>query len=142
MAIKQLSVFVENKPGMLYDIFKKMSDAGINMRAMSVADTKDFGVLRLIVSDNAKAKEAFGEDTIVADTDVIAVEMGDTAGALCKVIESLGKNGINIEYAYAFTASKEIGAYTVLRVDHVPEAEMILKDKGFALLDQKDIDRL
>ena len=142
MAIKQLSVFVENKPGMLYDIFKKMSDAGINMRAMSVADTKDFGVLRLIVSDNAKAKEAFGEDTIVADTDVIAVEMGDTAGALCKVIESLGKNGINIEYAYAVTASKEIGAYTVLRVDHVPEAEKILKDKGFALLDQKDIDRL
>lgn len=142
MAIKQLSVFVENKPGKLYDIFKKISDADINMRAMSVADTKDFGVLRLIVSDNAKAKEAFGDDTIVADTDVIAVEMGDTAGALCRVIKELGEQGINIEYAYAFTASKEIGAYTVLRVDNVEEAEKILKADGFLLLDQADIDRL
>jgi len=142
MAIRQLSVFVENKPGKLYDIFKKISDAGINMRAMSVADTKDFGVLRLIVSDNEKAKAAFSDDTIVVNTDVIAVEMGDTAGALCKVIEALGEKDINIEYAYAFTASKEIGAYTVLRVDNVETAEEILKAQGFKLLDQADIDRL
>ena len=142
MAIKQISAFVENKPGKALELFKLISDAGINLRAMNIADTKEFGILKLIVDDTEKAKKVLGTDTLVIETDVIAVEMKDEVGALCNILQVLGEAGINIEYAYAFTTPTKFGAYTVIRVDDVKAAEKALTFKGYALLTQSDIDQL
>ena len=139
MAIKQLSVFVENKQGNLSDTAKVLADADINIRAMSIADAKDFGILRLIVSDCDKAKELLSEDTIVSITDVIAVKMDDKQGALYKILKVLEDGQINIEYTYAFTAHINLDAYVVFRVDDVKVAEKLLNEKGFATLTQEQV---
>ena len=96
MAIKQISVFVENKKGKLAEIIKTVSEANINIQAMSLADTKDFGILRLIVSDTDKALKLLSEDTIVKTTDVLAVKMDDIEGALYKVLQALDEADIII----------------------------------------------
>lgn len=138
MAIKQLSVFIENKQGKLSDAVKTISEAGIDMRAMSIADTNDFGILRLIVSDVEKAKALLSENTVVNVTDVIAVKMDDQEGALYNILKVLEEAKINIEYTYAFT-THEVGAYVVFRVGDVSAAEKALTDKGIALASEKDI---
>ena len=139
MAIKQLSVFVENKPGKLLPMVKALSDAQVNIRAMSIADTQDFGILRLIVSDEKKAKEILSDYSIVTSVDVIAVKISDKAGALYGVLDALGEAGINIEYTYAFTASSDFAAYAVMRVEDNDAAEKALHAKGFATLKESDI---
>ncbi len=143
MAIQQISVFVENKQGKLVETIKKMADNGINIRAMSIADTKDFGILRMITSeitsDNAKTKEVLSDNTVVNTTDVIAVKMADTPGALYKVMDILSSAGVNIEYLYAFTASDALGAYVVFRVDDVPHAQKLMDDNGMQSLNDEDI---
>ena len=131
MAIRQLSVFIENKKGKLSDAVKTISEAGINMRAMSIGDSDDFGILRLIVSDTAKAYSLLSED-------VIAVKMNDKQGALYTVLRVLEKADINVEYTYAFTA-RELGAYVVFRVNDVEAAEKALSDKGIVLMTEDEI---
>ena len=138
MAIRQLSVFIENKKGKLSDAVKTISEAGINMRAMSIGDSDDFGILRLIVSYTAKAYSLLSEDTIVKVTDVIAVKMNDKEGALYTVLRVLEKADINVEYTYAFTA-RELGAYVVFRVNDVEAAEKALSDKGIVLMTEDEI---
>ena len=142
MAIQQISVFVENKQGKLVETIKKMADNGINIRAMSIADTKDFGILRMITSDNAKTKEVLADDTVVNTTEVIAVKMADRPGALYRVMEILSKEGINIEYMYAFTASDSLGAYVVFRVDDVPAAQKLIDDNGLQSLNDEDVQNM
>ncbi len=139
MAIQQISVFVENKQGKLVETIKTMADNGINIRAMSIADTKDFGILRMITSDNAKTKEVLSDNTVVNTTDVIAVKMADPPGALYKVMDILSSAGVNIEYLYAFTASDALGAYVVFRVDDVPHAQKLMDDNGMQSLNDEDI---
>ena len=139
MAIQQISVFVENKQGKLVETVKTLADNGINIRAMSIADTKDFGILRMITSDNAKTKEVLSDNTVVNTTDVIAVKMADTPGALYKVMDILSSAGVNIEYLYAFTASDALGAYVVFRVDDVPHAQKLMDDNGMQSLNDEDI---
>ena len=139
MAIQQISVFVENKQGMLVETVKALAENGINIRAMSIADTKDFGILRMITSDNAKTKEILSSETVVNTTEVIAVKMADKPGALYRVIDILSQANINIEYMYAFTASEELGAYVVFRVDDVAQAQAILDEKGLKTLCDEDI---
>ncbi len=139
MAIQQISVFVENKQGKLVETVKTLAENGINIRAMSIADTKDFGILRMITSDNAKTKEVLSENTVVNTTDVIAVKMADRPGALYKVIDILSKAGVNIEYMYAFTASDALGAYVVFRVDDVPHAQQLMDDNGMQSLNNEDL---
>ena len=139
MAIQQISVFVENKQGKLVETIKKMADNGINIRAMSIADTKDFGILRMITSDNAKTKEVLSDNTVVNTTEVIAVKMEDVPGALYKVMDILSSAGVNIEYLYAFTASDALGAYVVFRVDDVPHAQKLMDDNGMQSLNDEDI---
>ncbi len=138
MAIQQISV-LENKQGKLVETIKTMADNGINIRAMSIADTKDFGILRMITSDNAKTKEVLSDNTVVNTTDVIAVKMADTPGALYKVMDILSSAGVNIEYLYAFTASDALGAYVVFRVDDVPHAQKLMDDNGMQSLNDEDI---
>ena len=139
MAIQQISVFVENKQGKLVETIKKMADNGINIRAMSIADTKNFGILRMITSDNAKTKEVLSDNTVVNTTEVIAVKMADVPGALYKVMDILSSAGVNIEYLYAFTASDALGAYVVFRVDDVPHAQKLMDDNGMQSLNDEDI---
>ena len=134
MAIKQLSIYVENKPGEMAKVVRAISKAGINIRAMSLADTKDFGVLRLIVSDPDKMKSILAEDTIVTTTQVIAVEMDDKEGALYDVLKVLEEENINVEYMYAFTGNVPNKAYVVLRVDDLAAAESILQANNIPML--------
>ena len=140
MAIQQISVFVENKQGKLVETVKTLAENDINIRAMSIADTKDFGILRMITSDNAKTKEVLSDDTVVNTTEVIAVKMADRPGSLYQVIDILSKAGVNIEYMYAFTASDALGAYVVFRVDDVPQAQQLMDDNGLQSLKENDLD--
>lgn len=138
MAIKQISIFVENKTGVLSEAVASLADAGINLRALSIADTQDFGILRLIVSDTDKAVEVLRESTIVKVTEVIAVKMDDEQGALHNVLKVLEDAKINIDYSYAFTGSKS-GAYVVIRVDSVEEAQKALKANGVIVLNEDEV---
>lgn len=139
MAIQQISVFVENQKGKLVDTVKALADNEINIRAMSIADTKDFGILRLITSDNDKSREVLSQDAVINTTRVIAAKLQDKVGSLFRVIDILAKADINLEYMYAFTASKVFGAYVVLRVDNVEQAEAVLAENGVPTLTEDDI---
>ena len=139
MAITQLSAFLANEPGTLYSAVSAISDAGINMRALSVADTRDFGILRIIVSDPDKARRILEDSTTVAETPVIAVRMADQAGALKAILSILEQAGINIEYVYAFTTAGKDSAYVVLRVNDIEGAEEILRKNGQKTLSDEDI---
>ena len=139
MAIRQISVFVENQKGKLYETLKVIAGEGINIRALSVADTNDFGVLRLITSDTDKTKEVLSKDCVVNTTTVIAAKLEDRVGALCDVIHILANAGINIEYVYAFTASEDFGAYVVIRVDDVEKAQAALVAENVPTLNEEDI---
>ncbi len=143
MAIKQLSVFVPNKAGELVKITDALDKANIDIRAMSIADTQDFGILRLIVSDIDKAKEKLEESECFASTtDVVAVEISDEPGALGKVLRLLSDNGVSIDYMYAFIAVSKKGAYVVLRVEDNDKAEKTLVDNGVKIITDDDIAKL
>ena len=139
MAITQLSAFLENTPGTLCDTISAITAAGINIRALSVADTKDFGILRIIVSDIEKTKAAIDDDTVVNETPVIAVKMNDEAVALSSVLSVLKSAQINVEYVYAFTGAVAGNAYVVLRVDDIEQAEKTLSQNGINTLNDEDI---
>ena len=139
MAIQQISVFLENKEGKLAEAIKAISGAGVNIRALCVADTRDFGILRLITTDNASAKKALSDSGAVITTDVIAAKMDDKTGALAGILDILAEAKINIEYMYAFTGTAAFGAYVVLRVDNTPAAEAILKAAGISTLSDDDV---
>ncbi|MBR6514545.1 MAG: ACT domain-containing protein [Clostridia bacterium] len=143
MAIKQLSIFVENKKGSLVEIYETLSHAKVDIRAMSIADTQDFGILRLIVSDSEKAAEALKQaHCIVSVTDVIGVAINDRAGSLAKVVRILTDNDVNIEYMYAFiTVSKQF-AYVVFRVADNDMATKLLQDNGVTMVTEEDIQNL
>ncbi len=143
MAIKQLSVFVENKKGTILDVTKSIAEAGVDIRALSVADTQDFGILRLIVSDIEKAKDALSESNcVVSVTKVIAVSVSDVPGGLCKVLELLAEADINVEYVYAFITVSGQHAYVVLRVEDNDKAAEVLASKGISLVSEEDIKAL
>ena len=143
MAIKQLSIFVENREGTLVTVTDAIAKAGVDIRAMSVADTNDFGIFRLIVTDIDKAKQSLDEaGAFVSITEVVAVALEDKPGALAKVVKILADNSINIEYMYAFiTVSKQF-AYVVLRVADNEVTEKILTDNGIQLVTEADMEKL
>lgn len=142
MAITQLSAFLENRPGTLYQAVSAISDAGVNIRALSVADTKDFGILRLIVSDLDKTKEVLSDGIVITETKVIAAKMSDEAGALKKILNIIQDTGVNIEYVYAFTSPVAGSAYVVLRVDDEAGAEAVLARNGIETLSDEDMNGL
>jgi len=143
MAIKQLSVFAENKPGSLVEITDVISENKIDMRAMSIADTGDFGIIRIIVSDTENAEKLLAQNGFVTKiTPVLAVEISDEPGALSKAIKILYEKGINVEYLYAFIASSKKNAYVVMRVADNEFAEKILRENGFGIVTEEDIQKL
>lgn len=142
MAIRQLSVFVENKEGTLVTITDALANANVDIRAMSIADTQDFGILRLIVKDIDKAKETLEKsDCFVSITNVVAVALSDEIGSLAKAVRILTENKINIEYMYVFISGKKETAYVVLRVENNDEAEKILSENGITIVNESDIEQ-
>ena len=137
MFIKQLSIFVENKFGRLEAIIDTLGKNGINMRALSIAETTDFGILRVIVDDTDKAKKCLSDIGVIAKaTEVIAVYIDDETGGLAKVLNLLETNGVNIEYMYALITSEAGKAYTVMRTDNTEATDMLLSQNGIELLDE------
>ncbi len=135
MSVKQLSVFAENKNGSIYEISKTLSDNNINIRAFSIADTQNYGILRLIVSDPRTAAMALStEGKIVNVTDVVSVQIPDEKGGLASLLRVLTEADISVEYLYAFVASTADAAYVVLRVEDNAKTEALLTEKGFTLL--------
>ena len=143
MAIKQLSVFVENKAGKLLELTDILAKNNIDLRAMSVADTADYGILRLILSDIDKAKRILEEnDNIVKVTDVVGIAVSDEPGSMSKVVSILSKAGINIEYMYAFVTRSKNYAYVVVRVQDNEKAEQILTANSIRLVSQEEIENM
>jgi len=142
MKINQLSVLLENKPGALKDVCRLLADNDIDISTLSLADTKDFGILRLIVSDVAATKALLTEQAIVTETDVVAVRMDDQAGALYRILKVLDGAQINVEYLYAFTGTQSDSAYVVLRVDNAGAAEKLLAEGGVATLSDAELKEL
>lgn len=124
MLIKQLSLFIENKPGSLYPICKVLQDNNINIRTLSLADTEQFGILRLLVKEWEKARDVLtAAGFIVKVTDVIALPVEDHPGGLAELLKVVDKNNISVEYMYAFTFGHENTAVMVFRFDD-PEATL------------------
>lgn len=141
--LKQLTVFVENKQGTLVDITDTLATNGVNLRALSIADTQDFGLLRLIVNDNETAASALQEKGyILKITDVIGVKIGDAPGKLSKALSVLAQAGVNVEYLYAFMARTQKHAYVVLRPTDNAAAEKALEENGFHLITDADLEKL
>ena len=142
--LKQISIFIENKPGRIADVTGYLADQGINLHALSIADTTDFGILRLIVSDADKTKDILkSKGLMVKIIDVIAVAMEHTPGSLHKVLRELETLDINIEYMYAFTSrSKDHDAIVILRLNNQDEAIEKLKGSKVKVLGDDLLDHL
>ena len=138
MAIKQISVFLENKPGQLDAMTKVLADAGITLRALSLAETKDFGLVRIIVDDVYETATVLKDhDYVSSMTPVVAVMIPDVVGGLNKVLTALTAAKVNLEYMYSTLAGKQTGnAYMILRVEEVKKAEEALRAGGFCLAEQ------
>ena len=143
MAIKQLTVFVENKQGALVSITDILAKNNINIRALSIAETESFGILRLIVNDEKLAETKLKEEGyLIKITDVVGVKIGDAPGKLTGALEVLDKVNINMEYLYAFMSRTEKHAYVVLRVADNDAAEKALEEAGYHLITIADICKL
>ena len=143
MSLKQLSIFVENKQGALVGVTDALAANDINLRALSLADTEDFGILRLIVNDTDAAYKVLTDaGYLIKVTDVVGVKIGDAPGKLSKALAVLDKAEINMEYLYAFMARTEKHAYVVLRVADNAAAEAALEADGFHLITDADVNKL
>lgn len=140
MLIKQLSVFVENKPGRLAKITNALCKKDIDIRALSIADTTNFGILRLIVNHPSRAESVLKEQGFtVSQTDVIGIGVEDRPGGLCHVLEVLKNAEITVEYMYAFVSKAEKTAYVILRVEDNQTAIKVLTEHDVTLLNSSDI---
>lgn len=143
MAIRQLTVFVENKQGSLVAVTDTLSRNNINLRALSIAETSDFGMLRLIVNDTETAEKVLTEEGyLIKVNEVVGVKIGDTPGKLTAALSVLDENKINMEYLYAFMSRTEKHAYVVIRVEDNEVAERVLGTAGFHMITQADISKL
>ena len=143
MAIKQITVFVQNNQGSVVSVTEALSASNINLRALSIAETQDFGILRLIVNDETAAEKVLAENGFLLKViDVVGVKIGDQPGKLTEALSVLDKANINVEYLYAFMARTEKHAYVVLRVEDNQKAEVALTEAGFKMISEADINKL
>lgn len=143
MAIKQLTVFVQNQKGTIVSVTDILAKNKVNMRALSIAETEDFGILRLIVNDESIAEKVLKENGyLIKVVDVVGVKISDEPGKLTAALDVLDKADINVEYLYAFMARTEKHAYVVLRVENNENAEAALTKAGFKLITEADICKL
>ena len=140
MKVSQLSVFIENKSGRLADVTRVLADNAINIRALSVADKVDYGLLRLIVDDPEKAKVCLNEEGFtVAVTQVLAIEVPDVPGGLAGIISTLADAGANIEYMYAFVGTSGQNAIVIFRIENADDAIGILQSRGIKILSGNEV---
>ncbi|MDI9481162.1 MAG: ACT domain-containing protein [Syntrophomonadaceae bacterium] len=140
---KQISVFLENKAGRLSHVTRVLGEAGINIRALSIADTSDFGILRIIVSDPEKAYRILKEANFtVSETEVIAVQVPDSPGGLATVLEQMSDANLNIEYLYAFLGTSGNDALVIFKVEDIEGARQTFKEKGIPFLDEQKLYKL
>jgi len=138
MKVEQISIFIENKSGRLAEVSGILGEAGINIRALSLADTSDFGILRLIVNDTDKAFSVLREHHFtVSKTEVIGVEVPDLPGGLATILRILDQNRVNVEYMYAFTERAGVNAVIIFRFENVDDAINALTENGIKIL-QRD----
>ena len=143
MAIKQLTVFIQNKKGTVVSVTDILSKNNINLRALSIAETQDFGILRLIVNDEKAAEAVLSENGyLIKVIDVVGIKISDEPGKLTAALDVLDKSDINVEYLYAFMARTEKHAYVVLRVEDNEVAEKALTEAGFKMISEADINKL
>ena len=136
MKVEQISIFIENKSGRLAEITRILGEADINIRALSLADTSDFGILRLIVNDGEKAKQVLKERGFTVNkTEVVAVEVPDRPGGLSAILQALDAEKINVEYMYAFVERCGGNAVIIFRFDETDKAITVLKSNAFNILD-------
>lgn len=143
MTVKQISVFLENKPGAMAEFTDVLSKNDIDMRALSLAEASDFGIVRVIVDDVYNAMQVIKDaGYICSAAKVLAVAIPDEPGGLAKVIRYLGDNGINVEYVYAFTTTQKDVAYMIFRVKDNEKAVSVLTKNGVKLMSQDDLAKL
>ena len=142
MRIRQISIFLENKPGQLSSVCRALAEAGINIATLSLADTADFGIARLIVDDHEKAKAVLAAAGHAVNVrEVLGVCVPDRPGGMAEVMGALDKAGANVEYSYAFAFHKGEKAVLVFRFDDNDKAESALKAAGFTTLGEEEIKR-
>jgi len=140
MQVEQISIFLENKSGRLAEVTGVLAKAGVNIRALSLADTADFGILRLIVNKTDQAKQILRESGFtVAKTAVIALEVPDSPGGLAGILSTLDKAGINVEYMYAFVQRSGDNAIIIFRFDELDKATRVLLDAGVRVLRAEEV---
>jgi hypothetical protein len=140
MKVKQISVFLENKKGRLYEALYALGMANINIRALSIADTSEFGILRLIVPSPEKAKKALEKnDFAVGENEVIVVSLQDRPGGLAEVLKIMNDADINVEYLYAFVEKKGQKAIVALRTEKIDEGIKALKNGGVTVLSAHEV---
>ena len=140
MKIKQLSIFLQNRMGSLSKPLEVLSDADVNIRAMCMADTSEFGILRLVVDNPEKGKDALEESGfLVKITEIIGVEMNDTPGGLTNVLNIIKDNEIDLEYLYAFTHEKEGKAILLLHSDDIDRLISVLKDSDITVVQSNEV---
>lgn len=140
MYIKQISIFIENKEGRLAEVTNILSKAKIDIRGLSIADTSDFGILRLIINDAKKAEKVLKKENFtVGKTNVIAVEVEDKPGGLNKILQTVNKFNINVEYMYATVIKEKASAIMIFRFDNLKAAKKILTENKVKILSEKDL---
>lgn len=140
MKVEQISVFLENKSGRLAEVAEVLAAAEVNIRALALADTTDFGILRLIVNNNEKAKKVLGDNGFtVGKTEVLAVEVSDRPGGLAAILNVMKDNGINVEYMYAFVQKSAGNAIIIFRFDELDKAIETLQKAGIRILKGEDV---
>jgi len=140
MHAEQISIFLENKAGRLSEVTRIFEEGRINIRALSLADTSDFGILRLIVNDNEKAKRLLKENGFtVRSTEVVAVEVQDQPGGLHQILTALSNAGVNVEYMYAFVRQSGQNAVLIFRFDNTAAAAEVLRREGVQVIDGQDL---
>lgn len=141
--VKQITVFIENKPGRLMEMLKALAKNDIDIKAFSLADTTEFGIARMIVSDENAAKKAIDDEGVVARIcNIITIAVPDEPGALMKALEILKNNGISIEYMYAFAEKLDGASVIAIRTDNQELADETLSKGGVEVLNQSDIEKL
>jgi hypothetical protein len=143
MNVEQISIFLENKSGRLADVTSVLSKVGINIRALYLADTADFGILRLIVNDSEKARQALKDQGFTVEkTKVVAVEVPDRPGGLSGILNTIKDEGINVEYMYAFVQKSGENAIVIFRFDEVEKSEEVLQKAGVRILSGEELSAL
>jgi hypothetical protein len=143
MKVEQISAFIENKSGRLAEVAGILAAAGINIRALALAETSDFGILRLIVNDTEKARQALKEAGFtVSKTEVVAVEVPDKPGGLATILDTIRDAEINVEYMYAFVEKSGENAIVIFRFDEIERAIATLRTAGIRILTGEEISSL